>query len=712
MNSDTALLHALARAHGVQTSFVMMSGERKDARPEALVAVLNALGVAAKNKRQIADSIAEHEANLCTRCLEPVTVAWDRKPARVRLHLSGNRDSAAISGEIRLEDGTRKRIPRLQVKLLAEVQSDRSRRFISEVTLPALPFGYHELTLNVGSKSFTSFVISAPRRSYSRGQRRDWGLFLPMYAARSDSGWGTGNLGDWRKLCDWAAARGANVVGTLPLLAAFLDHPKCDPSPYSPASRLFWNEFYLDIEAIPEFHQCDAAKKLVAASAFQKRLERFRKNRLVDYCDEWQTRRQVLERLADEFFSKRTPRFADFERFVRSRPELEDYARFRAVCDKTNQSWHVWPARLRNGRLKKGDFDDRTRRFHLYIQWLAQEQIDSAIAHCRERGVQFYLDLPLGVHPDGYDVWRERDSFALNASAGAPPDSFFTLGQNWSFAPLHPQRIREQRYRYVIDYLRFQMRHTGLLRIDHVMGLHRLYWIPEGFDPTDGVYVSYNAEEMHAILSLESHRHKTSLIGENLGTVPPEVNDAMHRHGMRGMYVVQYQQRADANNALENPVRQTVASLNTHDLPTFAAHWKGLEILDHAKLGLVEKDEVTRKRSERRKLNQALATFLRSKHLLKGKADLENTLHAVLNWLAASPTEIVLVNLEDLLLEEQPQNMPGTYLERPNWRRKAAVPLEEIFGNRKIAALLKRITARRKMNARNQRSVTKHSTEA
>ena len=242
---------------------------------------------------------------------------------------------------------------------------------------------------------------------------------------------------------------------------------------------------------------------------------------------------------------------------------------------------------MREGSIRNNDFEEATQRFHLYIQWLAHGQVDELIERGEKNGVSLYLDLPLGVNPDGYDVWRERESFALGASAGAPPDLFFSKGQDWGFAPLHPQRIRESGYQYVLKFLRFQMRYARLLRIDHVMGLHRLYWVPRGFAARQGTYVNYPAEELHAIFNLESHRNRTRLVGENLGTVPPMVNQSMERHGLRSMFVVQFEERPEPKAALGSPAALSVASLNTHDTPTFAAHWRGDDLSGERSAGIV-----------------------------------------------------------------------------------------------------------------------------
>ncbi|HMJ89798.1 MAG TPA: 4-alpha-glucanotransferase, partial [Candidatus Acidoferrum sp.] len=350
--------------------------------------------------------------------------------------------------------------------------------------------------------------------------------------------------------------------------------------------------------------------------------------------------------------------------------------------------------RLRNGQIRSGDYDLTALRYHLFAQWLVQEQMDAVLASCREHGVKFYLDLPLGVNPDGYDIWANPSLFVSGASVGAPPDAFFTKGQDWGFQPLHPRHNRDEGYRYVIDYLRFQMRHTGLLRLDHVMGLHRLWWIPRGASAADGAYVRYNAEELYAILCLESHRHQTMLVGENLGTVPPEVNRSMKRHGLRQMYVAQYEEQPNAKQPLCEPPPGCVASVNTHDMPMWAAHWTGLDIADRRQLGLLTAKEASEEANRRAELRKVVERFLRREKLLTGNADAQKVLAALLKFLARSKAELVLVNLEDLWLETEPQNTPGTSTERVNWKRKARCSIDELRLRNDVTQLLRFVAKR------------------
>ncbi|MGH7845154.1 MAG: 4-alpha-glucanotransferase, partial [Candidatus Binatia bacterium] len=268
--------------------------------------------------------------------------------------------------------------------------------------------------------------------------------------------------------------------------------------------------------------------------------------------------------------------------------------------------------------------------------------------------------------------------------------TFFTKGQDWGFPPFHPEGLRDQEYRYYIDSLRHHMEHAVLLRIDHVMGLHRLFWVPHGLGPTEGAYVHYRADEFYAILNLESHRHKTKIVGENLGTVPPYVNRAMIQHGIRGMDVGQFGVHSDPARALEDPPADSVSSLNTHDTPTFAAFWEGLDIRDRQELGLLDPAQSRQEQESRRCQRESLATFLKQRGWLPdGANNSAAILQAWLAHLAHGPAEFLLVSLEDLWLETAPQNTPGTWKERPNWRRKTRHKFEQYAADPHLLEILR-----------------------
>ncbi|HVV01775.1 MAG TPA: 4-alpha-glucanotransferase, partial [Verrucomicrobiae bacterium] len=688
----------LAASLGIQTDYIDMSGAVQRASPEALKPLLRLWDIEVETPQQARDALRERLRANAARIIEPVLTPRDGRPALARLRIPLHLTESKAVCTLRFENGEEKRfdVRFSELKDLGREADEGGGARIRGLVLPVLPLGYHHLTIEAGGRRWTSLIICAPAKVCQPEHDRAWGAFLPMYAAHSRKSWGAGNLGDWRTLTDMIARAGGSVMGTLPLTATCLEKSHCLESPYSPASRLFWNEFYLDFERVPEFRKSCAAQRLFRSKGFQSALAGFRQSPLVDYEAEAAARRRMLEEMTDEFWGSDSSRFHQFQKWVSSCPLARDYAAFRATMERAATPWQHWEPRQRYGKLQAGDFDERDLRRHLYAQWLMHGQMAEMSKACKSRDVQLYLDLPVGVSGDSFDVWHEQRVFAVAASVGAPPDMFFSGGQNWGFPPLHPDRIREDGYRYIIDYLRFQMETAGMLRIDHVMGLHRLFWIPPGFSAKDGAYVRYPAEEWAAILCLESHRNRTRVIGENLGIVPPEVNEMMKRRGLGQMYVLQFEMRAQ-RAALRPPPVSAVASLDTHDTPTFAARWKARDIEQRLKLKLLSRGEAVAERKRRAGLKQALAEFLERKGLLaRGEREYEPVLRACLRWLGQSPAELVLVNLEDLWGEEQPQNVPGTVREYPNWRRKARLAVEAIRSSRRIRALLREVDSDRK----------------
>lgn len=674
-------IRRLARLYGVQTAYYDVSGRRREATHESLLQAVRALGGPVETLRDVPGAIRERRQALWRRGVEPIVVAWDGRPAEVRLSLPEESASGSVSCEVVLEEGGAEKWNVDIADLFAAGAEDvEGVRYVSKnVAVPPLPSGHHRLALELKGRRYESTVISAPTRGYAapHGADRLWGVFLPLYALHSDRSWGGGDLSDFEELMDWAAGLGGKVAATLPFLASFLDEP-FNPSPYAPVSRLFWNEFYVDVSRVPELAGCPAARSLLAQDELQAQVEDLRSSDLVDYRRQMALKRRVLEEMARCFFAGESGRQAALEDFVASCPGVEDYARFRATCEREGVSWLAWPERLRDGALRPGDYDERVARYHLYAQFVAHEQLRQASDRADRNGQLMYLDLPLGVHPYGYDVWRYRDVFATDVSAGAPPDAVFTRGQDWGFPPLHPERLREQGYEYVVAYLRHHLRQAGILRVDHVMGLHRLFWIPKGLDAGEGVYVRYPSEELYAILSVESHRHRTLIVGENLGTVPSYVNPAMSRHCIHSMYVVHYELATNAGKSIRAVPRDSVASLNTHDMPPFAAFWTDLDIDERCRLGLLTDAAARKERKTRRGEKNALTRFLQRKGLVpRASGDAGPVCRAILRLLGASSARLLLVNLEDLWLETRPQNVPGTWREYPNWQRKARHSLEE-----------------------------------
>lgn len=699
-----SLLPRLAHLYGVQTAYIDATQQRREASPASLLGVLQVLGAPLATLKDIPSALRQRRQELWQQVVEPVIVAWNGTPPPLRVRLPASATSSTLVAHLLEESGETHRWTWPPEALLtthaAEVEG--IRYIVKRFPLPVhLPWGYHRLTLEMPGQTVETLVISAPVQAFVPHHEEEhpaWGVFLPLYALHTRRGWGSGDYTALASLVQWVADLGGSVVATLPLLAAFLEEP-CHPSPYSPISRLLWNEFYIDIASVPELHQCPEAQSLLASCPFQHQIETFRSAPLVDYRAQMLAKRQVLEALARWFLSHQhevPERAASFSHFLQSHPWVADYARFRSVGEVQRTPWRAWPQHLKKGHIGEGDYARDIAFYYQYAQWLAHQQMEALAQKARERGVRLLLDFPLGVHPDGFDTWRERNLFAERASAGAPPDAFFSKGQNWGFPPLHPQRLRQQGYHYYIASLRHLLRYASILRIDHVMGLHRLFWIPQGLDPKDGVYVRYPAEEFYAILALESQRHQVVVVGEDLGTVPPEVRPAMTSHGLYRSYVFQYQLAPSPDQPLSPVPLRVIASLNTHDMPPFAAFWHGDDILDRRALGLLDDRGVAQEKAHRHALKDALITLLLREGWLRGNPnDPQAVLEACLALLAHSPAAFLVVNLEDLWLERRPQNVPGTTGERPNWQRKARYTFEEFTSMPQVVNILRHITLAR-----------------
>jgi 4-alpha-glucanotransferase len=612
----TSALRELARFHSIETSYTDAAGTKQHASREALVAAIE------KRAGVSIDEAATRPRE--TAVVEPVTVLWG----------VGGRQSAVGSS---LPEGTR-----VEWDLALEDGSWRSGRTdVRGGTIALdrpLPPGYHTLTLN----GHETFVIATPLKA-AAPRAKTWGIFAPLYAAHTHRSQGAGDLGDLLAYASWVDHHGGGVVATLPMLAAFDD----EPSPYSPVSRLFWNELYLDVTRLPEFQSADADDGAIA---------HLQQTRDVDYAGLWREKRRVLMRCAE--------RFTGDDEFSKFASHANGYAEFR------------------------GRGDAAETRYHLYVQFRMAQQMRLVANAARRLGAGLYLDFPLGVNPGGYDAHRYKHVFANGVSVGAPPDLFFTKGQNWGFAPFDPDALRRDRYAYFRAAVRHHVSHAGILRIDHVMGLHRLYWIPDGHGAKDGVYVRYRADELYAILVLESHRHGCAIVGEDLGTVPPEVPQKMNRHGLRRMYVVQYEAKPD-EPALQPPPSAAVASINTHDMPTFAAWWTAKDVDDRVAMGLLDEVGARRERDTRDRMKRGIV-----QSLVEGPSqDVQKALEAVLSYLAASDAEIVLINLEDLWGELAPQNVPG--MPEQSWRHKFRMSLEDARADGTIRRVLTNVNERR-----------------
>jgi 4-alpha-glucanotransferase len=657
-----AALRRLAASNGVQTSYRDIDGRTRYADDDTLAAVLGALGqpIGPSGPRCADTELGRVPGSPL---VEPVIVDRPRAGSGVIVSVPPNLDPARVGLLLRLEDGT-ERSPRLLARIAVPNRSEDFYRIELCATGVRLPPGYHTLEVRADGCSAQALVITPPPRLSEPD--RTWGIFAPLHALRSeDRDWGIGTFEDLRELCEWTRSRGGRFVGTLPVFAEFIDDYGDYAGPYLPNSRLAWNGAHVDVDTLPEIATDDAwaaeARERISSAAFVQEISRLAAARYSDLAAVWRVKRPILELLTRSAESSGSPSRAGFEEFVRSRPQVLAYARFRSAQERLGGSWRTWPRR--EWELSGSSDGDISVRLHLYVQWAAERQL----ARVRSAG-GFYLDVPVGVHPDGFDACSEADSFVPGLSGGAPPDPFFAGGQSWGFNPLHPERIRENRYRYVIDYLRNAMTHSSMVRIDHVMGLHRMWCVPDGFEPARGAYIRYRADELHAIVALEASRSGTVVVGEDLGTVPSQVHKAMTRDGILSSFVLQFESSPD--DPLPSAGRAMLATLGTHDLPTFRSYWNGWDIPEGAAV-------VQQSRSKWR--DAVIAAFALSKENSASEEDVVRAvLQELLELLGTGGAAAMMVDLEDLILETVRQNTPGTDISEGNFSRRANATLEEI----------------------------------
>ena len=603
-------LGRLAEALGVATEFTDGLGRTVRPGEDTLIAVCRALGSAVTSAADAATALDEHRAAVA-RALPPVLVAWD--------------------GKLALPPALR----RARGKILMESGAARTVGDGAKPTAEPLPIGYHTLALDRPREASIT-VISAPIRSYPLDPAVRWGVGAQLAAVRTARSRSIGDLVDLETMARWSGERGCGVVSLLPLLPTF-NGSSPEPSPYSPVSRLFWSELHLDLGAA--HHRAEPAGLLDFAAADRE--------------------------VRDALGPGRRPDPAAID------SELARYARFRGAQARLGRAWMTWPESARRGSLTDAQVDPDEERFHLVAQQEMRAQLASlsgALAGAPLLG----LDLAVGVHPDGYDVWSRQDLFASAMSVGAPPDAGFPSGQNWGFPPVLPGASRAEGHRYLADCIAHQAGLAGVLRIDHVMALRRLYWIPSGADLADGTYVRYPLDELFAVVCVESHRHDCAIVGENLGTVPAEIDTGLARHGILGMYLAQFE--AGETPHPSGPVAGQAALINTHDTPSLAGWIKEADIDERLLVGLLDADGAVRERSDRR---EAVA---RLERVLGVPSDpVGPFLEAVLDWIGRSSSPFVSVAMEDLWLESRPVNIPGTASDqRANWRRPWSRTLDEV----------------------------------
>ena len=691
MSGYQEALHRLAGRVGILPEYLDMSGtEVRRTSDDTRIAFLRAMGFDGSTESGVRDALEELDARERLEIIPPVRVC-----------VRGSGQQAGV--ELRLPDAAGQRVSwQAALGLEAGVQ----RVLDGTVELDAggagriglgsrLPDGYHTLHLRVTGareeREAEQSLIVAPRRA--RAVRPAFGLVANLYTVRSRDDWGVGDLSSLGALLEWTAGEGGAFVGVNPLHA--IRNRGWDLSPYSPVSRLFRNPLYLDPAAVPD--PSAEGRALLEDSELRREREALRASASVEYERVMALKRRVLEALHPS-----GPPGEAYRRFLDIAGEpLDRFATFEALVDHLGRDdWRSWPEPLRRPDSSEvGAFRREHARavdFHRWLQFELDRQLGAAAERGRQAGLEIglYQDLAIGTSPAGADVWANPHLFLTGVSIGAPPDDLAAMGQNWGLSPLDPRALREDRYRFWIRLLRASFGHAGALRIDHVLGLFRQFWIPDGASGADGAYIRVPSEDLLGILVLEARRHRGVVVGEDLGIVPPEVRPALRERRILSSRVFYFERDGERFRPAAEYEPSSLATANSHDLPPLAGYWSGRDIELRRAVGAIETDEAAeREREGRAATRRAMLERLAADGALPSAmepasgAELRGAVHA---FLCATPAALVGIGLDDLVGEADPVNLPGVPPDRhPSWTRRLGMPVEELAGSPEVRAALR-----------------------
>jgi 4-alpha-glucanotransferase len=681
---DSALDRA-ALLWGIEPQFWDIWGNLHVTSAETKRAILRAMGVPVDTEEQIEQAIQARQLRERTRLVPPCLVISEKqRPRQFPVH---NGESSEVNVEIRHEDGA--------------VDSYSGIGFSQFAPLPeSLPLGYYDVTVTVAGHAPESMrLIITPDCAYLPQGLRTAGVAISLYGVRSRRNWGCGDFRDLRDIVDWTAQEtGAGFIGLNPLHAIHNRRP-FNTSPYLPNSVFYQNFIYLDIEAIEDVQASKRARRLWSSTATQEKLEALRNSENVEYEEVSAWKLRFLKLAFLQFLN--STRGPEFQTYLEREGDLLDlFATYCALDEYLHKRdpdvwiWPDWPEPYRQpdspevAQFRKKHW--RSVLFYKYVQWQVDRQLTATQEYARQKlPIGLYNDLALATDSRGSDLWAHRQAFISGCRVGSPPDSFSPKGQDWAFPPPNSDYHFETGYRLFADSIRNNVRHGGALRIDHVMRFFRLYWISDGADATQGAYVRDRYENYIRILALESVRRKVIVVGEDLGTVEPEVRETLARFGILSyrLFYFERDKQGDFRPYTDYP-SSALVSATTHDLPTLAGFWIHEDIEARYRLGLL-KDEAGYRAllADRARDKQLMLDLLRRLDLLppdfpRSAADvpeLTGELHnAVIGFLASTPSSLLLVNQEDLTKEIHQQNLPGTTWQYPNWSRKMKFTVEQL----------------------------------
>ncbi|MDQ4504117.1 4-alpha-glucanotransferase [Sinomonas sp. ASV322] len=713
MADGTELLLDLARRHGVATSFYGWDGVDRPVSHETLRKVLTALGVPADSPDDLERGLRDAELAPWRRLLPPIVVQREGGDRSVHVHVS---HGSQVEVWITAEDGSRHEVTQEEdweePRVVDGVLTGRAT-----FALPRdLPLGWHSLHAEALGGSAECPLVVTPARLHTTErllERRHWGLMAQLYSVRSSRSWGIGDFADLADLAAIAGSEGASFVLVNPLHAA-APTPPIEDSPYLPATRRFFNPLYVRVEEIDEYGYLAAAARDQVEGLAARTQPANHSAGLLDRNTSFAAKLAALELLSRV---PRSPaRELQFRRFCAEHGSgLDDFALWCALREKLSPDAPEWAGADQQRDALAGRIE-----FYRWLQWICDEQLEAAqrAATRAGMGIGVVHDLAVGVEPHGADAWILSDVLAQGVTVGAPPDVFNQQGQNWSQPPWHPGRLEASGYAAFRDMLRTILRHAGGIRVDHVLGLFRLWWIPEGAGPEEGTYVYYDHEALVGILALEAQRADAIVIGEDLGVFEPWVRDYLAERGIFGTSILWFEHDGGGPLAPERYRQQCLTSVNTHDLPPTAGYLAGEHVTLRESLGLLRRpveEELAADATEQ----EAVLERVRERGLLsprdrdhgdgdhgdgdhgdgggpgrrRSPEEVQRTVEALYAFTALTPSSLLGVALVDAVGETRTQNQPGTHLEYPNWRIPLAGPdgqavlLDELAANPRFASL-------------------------
>ena len=707
-------LRQLAEAHGISTEYWDFHGNLASPSRDTLVAVLRALGVAASTPVEVEHSLREAGLAPWRRVLPPAVVVRGGIQSPVVVHAP---DGAALRLRVQLEDGDQRELSQTEDWTRARMV-DGVRTGQATFIIPAdLPLGWHELIAEVGAvdgdegdggtrgsrptpaRTVTAALAVTPDHldlPAALGQR-GWGVMAQLYSTRSRGSWGVGDADDLTELVSFLGDEGADFLLINPLHAAEPAGPMT-ASPYLPVTRRFVNPIYIRPESIGEVSRLSGPRRSLVQWALEEVQDANLSAEPIDRDAAWKAKCEALEVIFAAGRSRARQR--DFERFRAEQGEgLERFALWSALIEKygPQEDWPAWlrdagSAHVANEARVLSDRID----FFAWLQWIVDEQLGRAQAEARASGMALGVmdDLAVGIHPRGADVWSDPEAFARGIQVGAPPDMYNQLGQNWSQPPWNPVHLAASAYRPLRDMVRTVLRHAGALRVDHIIGLFRLWWIPEGMGAHEGAYVRYDYEAMIGVVLLEAHLAGAVMIGEDLGTVEPWVRDYLAARGVLGTAVLWFEKQEDGWPKQPGGYRRlSLATVTTHDLPPTAGYLADEHVALRERLGLLT-DPIAQVRAEARIERDRMLARLREHGLLDANPSEREIVEALHRYIARTPAALVGVALVDGVGERRAQNQPGTDQEYPNWKQPLAdgsgevVLVEDLPGNMRLQSLL------------------------